>query len=192
MIDQKTAQDLLESSLYRLVRGGQRVAAMTVLFFGIGQVFVALRYLNIAHAGGKKGILLEFGFDLLGLVVLLLIIWSMLPIVLRFIYRPLLEQGKLIRVAPLNSPHSIHQRFTGQSTQPFMIRGALEGFEKLVGNWIPTKAVNFRPIEESREQFTGFLFSDEILPDQDNMQALLVRGKKLHSWLVRYPSESRP
>jgi hypothetical protein len=172
-----------------LARGGRKLAALCGILLCISLIVPAFRHLRITSPQEISTIVFDLLYDFAGLIFVLLIVWTALPGVLRKIYAPLLNNGCVVRVAILNGPHPVSKRFTGQSTQPFMVRGALETVETLMGGWLPTRAVNFRRSDKKGGTHIGFLFSDETLTSPEAAYALFDPFAARRNWLIRYREE---
>lgn len=187
--DDQRARQMLETALLRLTRGARKTTVLWGIFLGISQTVPALRYLHFASHRDSGAIVLDFFYDLAAVAFILFVVWIAMPWVLRKIYAPLLYHGQVVPVAILSGPQPLHQRFTGQSTQPFMIRGSLGALELLLGGWLPTRAVNFKMADKTGSVQTGFLYPDETLANQESGFALCDPHSSRRIWLIRRSQE---
>jgi hypothetical protein len=165
--DDQGARQMLEKTLPRLARGGRKLAALCGILLCISLIVPAFRHLRITSPQEISTIVFDLLYDFAGLIFVLLIVWTALPGVLRKIYAPLLNNG----------------------CQPFMVRGALETVETLMGGWLPTRAVNFRRSDKKGGTHIGFLFSDETLTSPEAAYALFDPFAARRNWLIRYREE---
>jgi hypothetical protein len=123
--NQEAARPLLEQGVQRLTFGGRKVALVLLFFFAVSKIVVALRHLDVAST---IDIVISTFRDLVEVSLTYIVFRVLLPFLLRrVVYRPLLEQGTVVRAEILSGPQSFHQGFGGIATQPFMIRGAVSG-----------------------------------------------------------------
>lgn len=180
---QEAARLLLEQGVQRLTHGGRKLVLVLLVFFGISKIVVVLRHLEFATT---MDIVISIFTDVVEISVAYMVFHALLPILLRrVVYRPLLEQGTVVRAEILSGPQPFHQRFGGMATPPFMMRGAVSGFENLFGRWLPTRAVNYRVAGAQKTLFTGALYDDEVLICDDGAYALITPRRPLHAWLIR-------
>lgn len=185
------AKQWLEQSLSRLINGALKTAVVSALLLAMSQVVPAVRYLSNGLVG-IRDVLWGLSCDLCGVAAVLLVVRWALPGLLRKNYQPLFEHGRLVPVAIQLGPHGLHQGFSGQSTQPYMVRGAVEGMEFLLGGWLPTRPVNFNCLTGQKRHHTAFLYPDEKLPGKDPAYALVDPRNPGKIWLARQPLEGSP
>lgn len=190
--DLQFARRLLEQSLVRLTHGSRKLAALVGVLLGLAQIVPVSRLLGWTSFSQAGEVLKSLLFDLSGLAIAMLIVWAALPWVLNLIYRPLLERGTIMPVVIISGPEPMHQRFTGQSTQLFMMRNALGALEALIGGWLPPLAVNFRPAHRKGDIRTGMFYADEELMDPGHAYALIDTKNQLKCWLIRKKKEVMP
>lgn len=183
------AKEWLEHGLCRVIAGAQKVVIVMAIVLAISQIVPTIRYV-ISGLTSVSDVLPGLVIDLCGVALIFLVVRCSLPKVLRTRYQPLLERGRVVPVKIQLAPHGLHHRFTGQSTQPFMIRGAVEGVEILFSGWLPTRPVNFRRVSGHQQLRTGFLYSDERLTWDDPAYAMVDPRNPKKIWLVRQPAES--
>ncbi len=172
------ARQLLEQGLQRLALGGRKLSLLLLACFAASKLVHTCRFLDIADTGDLLRGLLS---DLVGLAILALVIYLLLPRLLRGIYHPLLEHGTVAPAQIVSGTNTFSQRFAGMGTQPYMLRGALAGIERLIGGWLPTRAVNFRVAGARKSLHTGALYADET----PGAHALVALHKPRHAWLIR-------
>ncbi|MCB9465362.1 MAG: hypothetical protein H6682_16875 [Candidatus Eisenbacteria bacterium] len=185
----ETARLLLDQEVRRLTVGGRKVALVLMVLFAVSKIVFALRHLAVART---MDIVTGLSADVIEVSLGYLAFHALLPLVLRrVVYRPLLEQGTVVRAEILSGPRPLHQGFGGIATQPFMIRGAASGLESLFGSWLPTLTVNYRVAGPQKSVFTGALYADEMPLRDDGAYALINPRRPLNAWLIRARTGTR-
>ncbi len=180
------AKSWLEHSLLRLISGAQKAVVTAAILLAVSQIIPPVRYV-FAGLTDVRSILPELIYDLCSVMLIFLVVRWSLPKVLRANYQVLLDRGRIVPVTIQLGPQPLYQRFTGQSTQPYMIRGAVEGMETLFGSWLPTCPANFRCKNGSHQLRTAFLYGDETLLWDDPAYALIDARNPKKIWLIRQP-----